>query len=270
LDSLTLRGQLQRSLTQKNAVLKQLGADEVLLAPLLVKLMGLGQRLKPYLADTPMELAEALARNDKVLFEGAQAAMLDIDMGTYPYVTSSSTAPGGIGAGCGANPGPITEIVGVVKAYCTRVGEGPFPTELKNELGDKIREAGKEFGSTTGRPRRCGWFDAHAVRVMAKLGRVTALCVTKLDILAGLKELNIATGYEGWDKPGLPDSVSEYAKLSARYQQMPGFEGDISNVTNFSDLPKPAQKFILAIEELTGVPVKYVSTGPGSAQIIER
>jgi len=270
LDADELRAQLTRALPIKNSILKQLGGEAFELEPLLEELLGWGEKLKPFLCDAPMMLSDALEKGESVLFEGAQAAMLDIDMGTYPYVTSSCTMPQGIGAGCGVNVGTVDHVVGIVKAYCTRVGEGAFPTELKDATGDKIREVGGEFGSTTGRPRRCGWFDAHAVKVMSKLGRVNALAVTKLDVLADLPELKIGTGYKGWSEPGIPASHKQFAKLEAEYITLPGFTGDISGCKSFDELPENARTFILKIEELSGCRVQYVSTGPATDQLIER
>jgi adenylosuccinate synthase len=196
--------------------------------------------------------------------------MLDIDQGTYPFVTSSCTMPGGIGAGCGVNVGAVGEIIGVVKAYCTRVGAGGFPTEIHDALGETIRTAGGEFGSTTGRPRRCGWFDAHAVRAMSTLGGVHALCVTKLDVLRGIPTLKIAKGYTNWSGPGLPASHPEFEQLVPDYEELPGFTEDYTGVTSFAKLPGNARRFIERLEELSGVPAKYISTGPGTEELIVR
>jgi len=265
-----LHGMVERSLKLKNPLIEQLGGTPFDADTVTSRLLGLGRRLEPYLADTSMELALALKRGDRVLFEGAQAAMLDIDQGTYPFVTSSCTMPGGIGAGCGVNVGAVGEIIGVVKAYCTRVGAGGFPTELHDDLGAKIREAGGEYGSTTGRPRRCGWFDAHAVRAMATLGGVHALCVTKLDVLRGLPVLKIAKGYKNWSSPGLPASHAVFDKLEPEYEELPGFTEDYTGVKTFAGLPKNAQRFLTRLEELSGVPVKYISTGPGTEELIIR
>jgi adenylosuccinate synthase len=270
LDPESLRAIVEDSLAQKNPVIRGMGGEEFKTGPVVEELLELGAKLKPYLADTSVELADALACGDRVLFEGAQAAMLDIDQGTYPYVTSSCTMPGGIGAGCGVNVGNIDEVVGVVKAYCTRVGAGGFPTELKDEVGDRIRAAGGEYGSTTGRPRRCGWFDAHAVRVMSKLARVSNLCVTKLDVLRGIHPLRIATGYSNWTGPGLPASHGEFDRLVPKYMELPGFDEDFVGATKFEQLPKAARDVIAAIEKQAGVPVKYISTGPETNHIIVR
>lgn len=265
-----LLGMVERSLKVKNPLIVQLGGTAFEAREVVRELVQLGERLRPYLADTSMVLALALRANERILFEGAQASMLDIDMGTYPFVTSSCTMPGGIGAGCGVNVGKVGEVIGVVKAYCTRVGAGGFPTELHDDLGAKIREAGGEFGSTTGRPRRCGWFDAHAVRSMAVLGGVDALCVTKLDVLRGLGTLKIATGYEGYDGLGLPASHAEFERLKPVYEEMPGFDQAYRDAKTFDELPLNARRFLDRIGQLSGVPVKYVSTGPGTDQLIVR
>jgi adenylosuccinate synthase len=270
LDEASLRDMVERSLRIKNPQIQHLGGEQFDIDQVVADLLQQGERLRPYLADTPVVLAKALRSGKNVLFEGAQAAMLDIDHGTYPFVTSSSTMPGGIGAGSGVNVGKIDQVIGVVKAYCTRVGSGPFPTEIHDSLGDTIRAAGGEYGSTTGRPRRCGWFDAKAVSVMAMLGGVTGLCVTKLDVLRGIPTLRICTGYKNWDGDGLPATARASEALEPIYEDLPGFEQDMRGVKVFADLPANAQAFILRLEELSGVPIRYVSTGPGTDELIER
>ena len=261
---------VERSLAIKNPIISQLGGEEISSDEVCAKLVAWGERIKPYLADTSLLLAEAIEAEKSIMFEGAQAAMLDIDVGTYPYVTSSCTTAGGIGAGCGCNVGEIDEIIGVAKAYCTRVGEGIFPTQLDDEIGKHMQEVGGEFGSTTGRPRRCGWFDAVAINYMVKLGRINHLAVTKLDVLSGLKELKIGVGYAGWDQPGIPESTATLEKLKASYETLPGFKEDITGCTSFEQLPENAKAFINRIEEVSGARVKYVSVGPHSHQLIER
>ncbi|MCK6440365.1 MAG: adenylosuccinate synthase [Planctomycetes bacterium] len=270
IDGNNLRETAERMLAVKNPVIEELGGDKLSVDEIYGKLKQWGEKLKPFLADTSLILAEALAMKKRVMFEGAQAAMLDIDVGTYPYVTSSGTTAGAIGSGCGVNVGAVGEVIGVVKAYCTRVGEGAFPTELFDAAGKHMQEVGREFGSTTGRPRRCGWYDAFAARYMVRLGNVSCLAVTKLDVLSGLKELKIGTGYEGWDQPGLPESIVTLGKLKARYETLPGFDGDITGCTRYGDLPVNARALVERIEKLTGAPVKYVSVGPGSGQLIAR
>lgn len=270
LNEASLRGMVERSLKIKNPQIVHLGGEPFDIDAVVGGLLEQGERLRPYLSDTPVRLAKALRSGSSVLYEGAQAAMLDIDHGTYPFVTSSSTMPGGIGAGCGVNVGQIQHVIGVVKAYCTRVGAGPFPTEIHDSLGDQIRDAGGEYGSTTGRPRRCGWFDAKAVSVMAMLGGVTGLCVTKLDVLRGIPTLKICTGYRNWSGDGLPATAEETGRLEPIYEELPGFDEDMRGANSFDKLPDNARRFLVRLEELSQVPIKFVSTGPGTDELIER
>ncbi len=265
-----LRSKLEHSLALKNPLLKELGGKECDLDGIFEELLLQAKLLKPYMLDTTNELLEALNTGRSVLFEGAQAAMLDLDLGTYPYVTSSPTSAAGIACGCGVASAQPENIIGVAKAYCTRVGGGPFPTEIDGDVADYLREQGGEFGSTTGRPRRCGWLDAFALKKMAELGSVNALCLTKIDILRGLKEIKIATGYKNWSGTSLPESTTTFGNLEPIYQTFPGFEEDISHCKSFSQLPAHAQKLIIEIEKFIGIPVKYISTGPHDQDLIER
>ncbi|ERL92349.1 hypothetical protein D910_09664 [Dendroctonus ponderosae] len=217
-------------------------------------------KIKPLVYDTVSFLDKAIREGKKILVEGANAAMLDIDFGTYPYVTSSNCTVGGVCTGLGISPIRISTIVGVVKAYTTRVGDGPFPTELSNEIGDLMQERGGEIGVTTKRKRRCGWLDVFLLQYTNMINGYTAFCVTKLDILDTLKEVKIAVGYNlnGKRIHYMPSTASDLAKVECEYITLPGWEASTENVREFSDLPKNAQSYINKIEELVGVPIKWI------------
>lgn len=232
-----------------------------------------GQRLKKYVADVSVLTYEAIKAGKNVLFEGAQGALLDIDLGTYPYVTSSHPTAGGAATGAGVGPTCIDEVIGVIKSYTTRVGKGPFPTELFDETGDRIRNVGHEFGTTTGRPRRTGWFDAVIARHAVRINGLTSVAVNKLDTLAGLPELKICTAYklpDGSVTNDFPPTLEELAGCEPVYETLKGFEGDISNCRTFDELPQGAKDYILEIERLIGCRVSMVGVGPGREQNIER
>lgn len=226
--------------------------------------------LKPFVKQTPYFLNEQYNEGKKIIFEGAQGSLLDITYGSYPFVTSSHTISGGISIGSGMAPGKIDKIIGVYKAYFTRVGEGPFPTELFDATGDKIREQGHEFGSTTGRPRRCGWFDAVAGRYTAMLNGLDEIAVTLVDVLSGVGDINICHSYkiDGEEVTEFPADATMLAKAEPVYETMPGWNEDISSITDYNDLPENAKKYIKRIEELLQVPVKIVSVGPDRKQTI--
>ncbi|WP_027964560.1 adenylosuccinate synthase [Halalkalibacillus halophilus] len=231
-----------------------------------------GEKIAPYVTDTSMLLDEALQNNRKILFEGAQGVMLDVDHGTYPYVTSSSTSAAGVATGSGIGPNKIDYVVGVSKAYTTRVGDGPFPTELDDEIGEQIRKVGKEYGTTTGRPRRVGWFDAVVVNHASRTSGMTDISLNSLDVLTGIEELKICTAYEldGEIIKGYPASLKELSKCKPVYETMPGWNEDLSQVTQFDDLPETTQNYVKRIEALTGVPVAIFSVGPDRDQTIVR
>lgn len=232
-----------------------------------------GQRLKKYVADVSVLTYEAIKAGKNVLFEGAQGALLDIDLGTYPYVTSSHPTAGGAATGAGVGPTCIDEVIGVIKSYTTRVGKGPFPTELFDETGDRIRNVGHEFGTTTGRPRRTGWFDAVIARHAVRINGLTSVAVNKLDTLAGLPELKICTAYklpDGSVTNDFPPTLEELAGCEPVYETLKGFDGDISNCRTFDELPQGAKDYILEIERLIGCRVSMVGVGPGREQNIER
>ncbi|MBF0349450.1 MAG: adenylosuccinate synthase [SAR324 cluster bacterium] len=226
-------------------------------------------RLKSYLADTSTLLNTAIEQKKKILFEGAQGTFLDIDHGTYPYVTSSSTIAGGACTGSGIGPGKITSVVGIVKAYTTRVGSGPFPTELNDDMGVYLRTTGQEFGATTGRPRRCGWFDAVLVKQAADLNGLTSLAITKLDVLDKLETIQIAVHYK--DRNGqLMDSFPSCGleQVTPVYEEMPGWKCSTRNISKYEDLPQALKNYLKRIEVLTGVPVAIISTGPRREETI--
>lgn len=223
-----------------------------------------GQRLKPYIADTSLYLANAMARGEKILFEGAQGTLLDVDSGTYPYVTSSSCCSGGSLTGTGVGPQAINHVVGVMKAYTTRVGEGPFPTELLDADGEKLREIGHEYGATTGRPRRCGWFDSVVGRYAVRTNGLTGLAVTKLDVLDAFDTIKICTGYkiDGEVVQEFPASLSKLRRIEPVFEEMPGWKTSTVGAKGEQDLPPNAVAYLRRIEELVGCKAVLVSTGP--------
>lgn len=232
-----------------------------------------GKKLAKYVADVSVLAFDAIKAGKNVLFEGAQGALLDIDLGTYPYVTSSHPTAGGAATGTGVGPTCIDEVIGVMKAYTTRVGKGPFPTELNDATGDEIRNRGHEFGTTTGRPRRTGWFDAVIARHAVRINGLTSVAVNKLDTLSGLPELKICTAYkqpDGSVTENFPPTIEELAGCEAVYETVKGFEGDISGCRKFDELPEGAKAYILRIEELIGCKVAMVGVGPGRDQNIVR
>jgi adenylosuccinate synthase len=207
-----------------------------------------------------------------VLFEGAQGTLLDIDHGTYPYVTSSNATIGGVCTGLGVGPRAIDRVLGVAKAYTTRVGEGPLPTELTGEIGNRLRESGQEFGAVTGRPRRCGWYDAVAVRYAARVNGLDALALTKLDVLDDLPELQVCTSYRcrGVELRDMPGDLSQLAACEPVYETLPGWSQPTRGVREYNDLPREARAYIARLEEITGVPAAIVSTGSGREETIFR
>ncbi|MBI5152827.1 adenylosuccinate synthase [Candidatus Peregrinibacteria bacterium] len=224
----------------------------------------------PLIINTEHYLHEAYKKGKSILIEGANGTMLDIDHGTYPFVTSSNASIGGAIAGSGL-PAQINPVIGILKAYTTRVGGGPFPTELHDETGKYLREKGGEFGSTTGRPRRCGWFDAVVARWTCVINGATEINLTKLDVLSGLKKIRIATAYEldGKKLDSLPYSTEDFARITPIYEEMEGWDEDISKCAHFKDLPPAAQKYIKKIEKLLGCPIKYIGTGTGAKDLIK-
>ncbi len=229
---------------------------------------GYAERLRPFVADTTQFLLDAVDAGRRILFEGAQGALLDIDHGTFPYVTSSNSSGVGISAGTGVPGRHIHKILGVVKAYCTRVGGGPFPTEQDNDVGQHIRDRGNEYGTVTRRPRRCGWFDAVAARYTARLSGADALAVMLLDVLSALPEIRICTAYEldGERTERFPDHVERLRRVKPIYESLPGWQREISEVRRLSDLPVNARKYLDRLAEVVGRPVEIVSVGPDREQ----
>jgi adenylosuccinate synthase len=229
-------------------------------------------RLVPFVTDTTEWLHTAIAQGKSVLFEGAQGSLLDLDHGTFPYVTSSNSSSLGVPAGCGVPARRIDKYIGVAKAYTTRVGAGPFPTEQDNEIGQYIRDKGHEYGTTTGRPRRCGWFDAVAVAYSVQIGSIDALALLHLDTLGGLKELNLCAAYEidGQRRTFFPANIDRLAQARPIYERMPGWDEDISQATTFNELPKNAQNYVLRLETLVGKPIEMIGVGPKRSQTIIR
>lgn len=268
-----LREKVRFALLEKNVLLKELYKFEPVdensvLEPLLAQ----AARLTPYLTDVSAAVAEAQARGQVVLFEGAQGIHLDIDHGTYPFVTSSNTVASSAAAGSGTGPHALHRIVGIVKAYSTRVGSGPFPTELEDDTGSYLRAQGHEFGATTGRPRRCGWLDAVVLRETVRLNSLTEIALTKLDVLQGLPALQICVAYEldGKRLDYMPQGEGELARVRPVYEELPGFEQDISGCTEFAQLPESVRRYVERIEELAGVRISMVSVGPDRRATIVR
>lgn len=231
--------------------------------------MSYAEQLKKYVADTSLVLHNSMVAGENVLFEGAQGTLLDLDHGTYPYVTSTNPIAGFACIGAGIGPSKIDKVIGVAKAYTTRVGEGPFPTELNDEMGDLIRKAGNEFGTTTGRPRRTGWFDAVISRYAVRVSGIDTLALTKLDVLSGLETLKICTGYELEDGSTIeefPASLKVLAKCKPIYEEMPGWSEDISQAKSFEELPTNAKDYLRRIEELSGIKITIVGVGTRRSQ----
>jgi len=257
------RERLVRLLETRNAVLERWGWPTVDVDDTCREYLAYGERLAPHVTDTALFVVEQLERGRRVLFEGAHGTMLDIDHGTYPFVTSSNIVAGAVGTGAGLAPRWVNRVLGISKAYTTRVGGGPFPTELDDAVGAKLRDVGVEFGSTTGRPRRCGWFDAVVVRQAARLSGMSGLALTKLDVLSGLESVKIATAYDcgGTRYERVPASVRAFAAARPVYEELEGWSEDLGSARSFEDLPAAARRYIARIEELTGTPVTLISVG---------
>ncbi|MBD5607618.1 MAG: adenylosuccinate synthase [Desulfovibrio sp.] len=268
-----LKGKIERALVEKNVLLKNLYNFEPIEADKIYgELEKLSPRILPYIQDTDAELREALKKDENILLEGAQGVHLDIDHGTYPFVTSSNTVAGGAACGTSLPPSAISEVIGVAKAYTTRVGGGPFPTELLDDTGRYLQAKGHEFGATTGRPRRCGWLDAVVLRESVSLNGISGFALTKLDVLEGLPRLQICVAYDldGKIFEYMPQEEGALARVKPIYETLPGFEEDIADCATYEELPEEARKYIERIEELTGVRAKWISTGPGREQTIFR
>ena len=266
-----LRQKVEAALDLKNQILVKVYNRRAIEPDQVVEeLLSFADRLRPLAADTSLLLNRALDEGKTVLFEGAQATMLDVDHGTYPFVTSSSPVAGGVCTGAGIGPNRIDRVVGVIKAYTTRVGAGPFPTELLDEDGDRLRAIGGEFGVTTGRPRRCGWYDAVVARYAARVNGLTQFCLTKLDVPGAWERIPVCVGYDvdGVRHDEMPMTQSEFHHATPVYEFLDGWGEDISGCRAFDDLPKNAQRYVRALEEMSGAPFWAVGVGPGREQTI--
>jgi len=265
-----LRPLLEETLDFYNFTIEKFFGKEALsLNSLIDENLAYGEKIKPMLDDVSMLIKKINSKEESVLFEGAQGALLDIDQGTYPFVTSSNCSPSGIAAGAGCGPLDVGNILGVVKAYVTRVGEGPMPTEIYDELGEYISETGGEVGATTGRPRRCGWFDGVLMKRIIQTNSISGLCLTKIDVLDGLDEIKICKAYEGNDDSIFGECMN-LENVKPIYETLSGWESPTKNLTNYQELPKEAKDFISYIEDICEVPVKIISTGPDDYSTIER
>ena len=272
-DESILRQKVHSALDQKNSLfLKVFNRAAIDADAVADELLSYAERVRPMVVDCSLVLNSALDEGKTVLFEAGQATMLDIDHGTYPFVTSSNPTSGGACTGTGVGPTRIDSVVGVVKAYTTRVGEGPFPTELHDEMGERLRTEGGEYGVTTGRPRRCGWHDAVVTRYAARVNGLTDLVMTKLDVLTGHKTISVCVAYDidGAVTQEMPLTQSDFHHAVPVYEELPGWSEDISGVRRFSDLPQAAQDYVLRIEELAGCRVSAIGVGPGREATISR
>ena len=272
-DKKAFKEQLRVILEQKNLILTRIyGASPLSLEQVYLEYVDYGERLAPYVHETTIILDEALAAGKLVLLEGAQGTLLDPDFGTYPYATSSSPIAGGASIGSGIGPTKMTGVLGVFKAYCTRVGGGPFPTELKDEIGNQIRERAHEFGTTTGRPRRCGWFDGVAARFSRRVNGFTGIAITRFDILDIMPTLKVCTGYKlnGKVINYFPANINVLAKCEPVYEEVPGWLTSTENVREYKDLPAAAKNYVKRMEELAGCPANLICVGPAREQTIEK
>jgi adenylosuccinate synthase len=264
-----LRSAVRHNVDARNRIIGDsvMDADQVL-----AELAAAWTRMAPWVADVSLFLSRARAEKRPIMFEGAQGTLLDIDHGTYPYVTSSNATIGGVCTGLGVPPRAIDGVLGVAKAYTTRVGEGPLPTELTGEIGNRLRETGQEFGAVTGRPRRCGWYDAVAVRYAVRVNGLDALALTKLDVLDGMEELQICTAYRcaGTTLTEFPGEIAQLSACEPVYESIPGWTAPTKGARQYADLPAAARRYIARLEELTGVPAAVVSTGSAREDTIIR
>ena len=271
-DEHILRQKVEGALEQKNHMLvkvynrRAIAADEVV-----DELLGYAERLRPMVADTSLLLNDALDAGRTVLLEGGQATLLDVDHGTYPFVTSSSATAGGACTGSGIGPHRIERVIAIAKAYVSRVGEGPFPTELFDADGERLREVGREYGTTTGRPRRCGWYDAVISRYAARVNGVTDFVLTKLDVLTGWEQVPVCVAYDvdGVRHDEMPVSQSDFHHARPILEYLPGWSGDISGARAFDDLPHEAQSYVKTVEDMSGAPISAIGVGPGRDEIVQ-
>ena len=273
MDEGRFRAKLEKALDYHNELLekvydaKKLDADEIV-----KEYQPYIEKLRPYVTNTSLLLNEAHKNNKKIFFEGAQGTLLDIDYGTYPFVTSSNPTAGGVCTGTGMGPTTIDDVIGVTKAYLTRVGAGPFPTELDNEWGEFLRDKGHEFGVTTGRPRRCGWLDIPILKHAVRVNGLTEIALTKIDVLTGIDEIKVCTAYQHGEEvvEEFPPYLESEIPYEPIYETWPGWEEDITNIRKYENLPENAQNYIERIEDLIGIPAKIISVGPGRKEAIIR
>ena len=271
-DLAAFESKLRDYVAKVNLQLKGWGGDELDADALIAQVLPVCEQVAPLVADTATVLQQAVAEDKRLLFEGAQGVMLDIDYGTYPFVTSSNTGIGGVITGSGLSHKDVGEVIGIVKAYTTRVGEGPFPVELFGEQGDDLRERGGEYGATTGRPRRCGWLDLVVVGHACRLNGVDNIALTKLDVLSGETQIPVCVAYEldGQRIDTIPSCPDAYARCVPIFEQLPGWSEDIDGIDDFAKLPTEAQDYVQYIEKHSGVKVGYIGTGPGREATIVR
>lgn len=261
---------LRTNIAMKNEYIKLLGGEELNFDEIFNEYMAYAERLRPFVQDTSVRIYDEIKADKRVLFEGAQGMLLDIDYGTYPYVTSSNTTSGGVSNGTGIGPTMITNAVGIAKAYTTRVGKGPFPTELEDATGEWIREKGHEYGTTTGRSRRCGWLDLVILKTSVRVCGLTSLVVTKIDTLAGLEKLKVCVGYklDGKVIDYFPASLEDLAKCEPVYEEFDGWGDEVANARSYEELPENAKAYLRRIEEFTGTKISIVGVGPRRDQSI--
>lgn len=260
------KARLKEVLSFKDRLIELLGGKPLSFEELYEEYSAYAAELAPFVGDTELSLQKGVKAGEKVLFEGAQGAFLDLDHGTYPYVTSSHPIAGGACLGTGIGPRDINNVLGVAKAYCTRVGEGPFPTEQANEIGEQIRQQGHEFGTTTGRPRRCGWLDLPALRYSSRINSLSGLILTRLDVLSEIPELQVCVGYEGYE--GMPLTTQDWADVKPIWKTFKGWSGNLRTAKSFEDLPVETQEYIRFIEEFTETPAAILSVGPDRSETI--
>lgn len=268
----TLAQKVEAALAPKNEIFQAVGMETLEPGEVTNELLSYADRIRPMVCDVSLEVNNALDRGETVLFEGGQATMLDIDHGTYPFVTSSNPTAGGALTGSGVGPTRIDRVIGVAKAYTTRVGEGPFPTELDNEIGESLRRKGGEFGVTTGRPRRTGWFDAVIVRYSTRINGLTDICLTKLDVLSGYDSIPLCVAYEvdGVRTEEMPLDQESFERAIPVYEEMPGWTEDISQCRRFEDLPANAQAYVERLEEISRCRIQSIGVGPSREATIVR
>ncbi len=268
-DTKALADEVRENVSARNQIIKDSTLDW---KPVYDQLLAFGARMRRWTGDVSLALDQAMKKGERVLIEGAQGAMLDIDHGTYPYVTSSNATIGGACTGLGIPPRAINGVLGVAKAYLTRVGEGPFPTELFGDVGDRLRETGMEYGASTGRPRRCGWYDAVAVRYAVRVNGIDSIALTKLDVLDGLEKIEICTGYQIADRTvtEFPSDLNSCGPITPIYEAWPGWTTPTKGARSYRQLPAEAQRYIKRLEEVSGVPVGLISTGSDRNETIVR